>query len=67
MKFKELASLDEKALASKEKELKLELVKENSQVASGTTPKSPGRLRELKKTVAKIRTLQTQRSVKNNE
>ena len=67
MKFKELASLDDKALEKKLSELQLELIKENSQVASGTTPKSPGKLRDMKKTVAKIRTLQTERSVKNNE
>ena len=66
MKFKEIAALEEKALAEKLKDLKMELLKENSQVATGTTPKSPGHLKDIKKTIARIKTVMTQRSVSNN-
>lgn len=65
MKFKELVALDDKALETKLKELKFDLIKENSQVASGTVPKSPGKIGHMKKTVARIKTLQNQRSVIN--
>jgi large subunit ribosomal protein L29 len=63
MKFKELRSLDDKSLMSKLDELKMDLLKENSQVATGTTPKSPGHLKEIKKTIARINTVLNERSV----
>ncbi len=66
MKFKEIESLDDKALVAKVRELRLDLIKENSQVATGTTPKSPGHLRTIKKTIARIKTLQTKRGIPNN-
>jgi len=66
MKFKEIEALDDKALAEKLKDLKMELLKENSQVATGTTPKSPGHLRDIKKMIARIKTIMTRRSVSNN-
>lgn len=66
MKFREIESLDDKSLIAKLAELRMELIKENSQVATGTTPKSPGHLRTIKKTIARIKTLQTKRGVPNN-
>lgn len=66
MKFKELNSLDDKSLQTKFRELKLELMKENSQVATGTSAKSSGKLRTLKKTIAKIKHIMEKRSVSNN-
>lgn len=62
MKFKEISSLDEKSLKTKLNELKMELIKENSQVATGTTPKSPGHLKNIKKTIARINTVLNQRT-----
>ena len=35
-------------------ELKKELMKLNSQIAIGTVPKSPGKVKEIKRTIAKI-------------
>ena len=46
-------------------EAKTELIKLNSQVATGTTIKSPGQIKQLKKTIAKIKTLQNEQ--KQNE
>ena len=66
MKFKELNSLDDKSLQTKFRELKLELMKENSQVATGTSAKSSGKLRTLKKTLAKIKHIMEKRRVSNN-
>jgi len=37
-------------------ELRLELAKEKGQIAIGGTPSNPGRIREIKKTIAKIST-----------
>ena len=37
-------------------ELKLELVKDRGQIAIGGSPSNPGRVKEIKKTIAKILT-----------
>lgn len=57
MKTKELRSLNKEDLLSKLKELRKEMFKHNAQIATGTTPKSPGQIREIKKTIAKIITI----------
>ena len=57
MKFKELKSMDNETLNKKLHEIRADLMKENAQVAIGTIPKSPGKLRLLKRTVARINTL----------
>ncbi len=57
MKFKELKKLDNKSLNDKMKEIRLELMKDNAQVAIGTVPKNPGKIGLAKKTIARINTL----------
>jgi len=57
MKFKDLKAIPKLELSEKLLELKRELIKENAQVAIGTIPKSPGKLKQTKKTIAKIKTL----------
>lgn len=54
MKIKELRALGEKDLAQKLDETRKELLKVNAQIASGTTPKNPGQVKNYKKTIAKI-------------
>lgn len=41
-------------LKSKRSELYKELMKDNAQVATGTIPKNPGKLKLAKKTIARI-------------
>lgn len=60
MKFKEIKTLADKDRESKRKEIELELMKERAQIASGTAPKNPGMIREYRKTLARIRTLENQ-------
>lgn len=60
MKFKELHALSTEALVKKETEVRMELIKQNAQVATGTAPKSPGQLRQLKKTLARIEMIKSQ-------
>ena len=43
--------------AEKLAEVYKDLMKENAQIAIGTTPKSPGKIKQLKKTIAKIQTI----------
>ncbi|MEM2915825.1 MAG: 50S ribosomal protein L29 [Candidatus Woesearchaeota archaeon] len=57
MKFKELKALPPAELKEKMLELKKELMKENAQVAIGTVPKNPRKLRLAKKTIARIETI----------
>jgi large subunit ribosomal protein L29 len=54
MKFKDIKSSSKEELKSRLIELKKELIKTNAQIASGTTPKSPGQVKQLKKNIAKI-------------
>lgn len=57
MKAKELKSMSDQELKEKLSDLKKELMKHNAQISTGTTPKSPGQVKETKKTIARILTV----------
>ena len=57
MKAKEIRTMPREDLLNKLTDLKKELIKNNAQIATGTTPKSPGQIREIKKTIARILTI----------
>lgn len=71
MKAKELRVMNEFDTENKLAELKKELMKINSQIAIGTVPKSPGKVKEFKRTIAKILTIKreklTKGEIKRNE
>lgn len=58
MKIDELKKMSPEDRKTKEAEVKMELLKINGQVATGTTPKNPGRIRQLKRIIARIRSLE---------
>jgi len=58
MKFKDLQALNKEQLVKKKEELQLELMKDRAQMSAGTPPKNPGLMKERRKTIAKIRSLQ---------
>jgi large subunit ribosomal protein L29 len=64
MKFKELKAMQPSDLREKALELRKELMKENAQVAIGTVPKNPRKLRIAKKTIARIETILAQKPSK---
>jgi large subunit ribosomal protein L29 len=64
MKTKEIRALDKNTLNEKKAELKKELVKMNAQVAIGTALKNPGQVGEIKKTMARILTIEEERGKK---
>ena len=64
MKAKELRVMNEFDLENKLAELKKELMKVNSQIAAGTVPKSPGKVKEAKRAIAKILTIKWEKSSK---
>ena len=57
MKVKELKLMNEPDLENKIIELRKELMKINSQIAIGTALKNPSKVREMKRTLAKILTI----------
>ncbi|MBW2968499.1 50S ribosomal protein L29 [Candidatus Woesearchaeota archaeon] len=57
MKIKELKSMPVSELKEKLVQLKLELAKERAQIATGTVPKSPGKVKVARKTIARINTI----------
>ena len=67
MKAKDLRSMSKDDLNSKLAELRKELIKHNAQISTGTTPKSPGQVREIKKTIAKILTIANTQETKEPE
>jgi ribosomal protein L29 len=67
MKIKNLRSLSDKDLKLKLDELSLELVKLNSQSATKTQMKSPGKIKQLKLIRSRILTLFKERGIKKHE
>ncbi|MCK5107544.1 MAG: 50S ribosomal protein L29 [Nanoarchaeota archaeon] len=63
VKKKDLKNMGNEEIEKTLKELKMELIKANSQVASGSAPKNPGQIRQIKKTIARIITIQKEKSV----
>ncbi|MBN1645055.1 50S ribosomal protein L29 [Candidatus Woesearchaeota archaeon] len=57
MKFKDLKSMPAAELKEKMAQLMLELTKERAQIATGTVPKNPGKVKVTRKTIARIKTL----------
>jgi len=57
LKKKDMLKMDDKELDKQLNELNLELSKEKANVHIGANVTSPGRLREIRKTIARIKTL----------
>lgn len=53
---KELNQMSEPALNGKITELRRELIRYNSQLSTGTPPENPGRIRAIKRTIARLNT-----------
>ena len=60
-KIKELNALTKEELRARFIDLKKELMKQNAQIAIGTVPKSPGKVRQTKKNIARILMLISQK------
>jgi len=60
MKLKDIRNLERKSFDEKISEMKKELAKINAQVAIGTALKNPGHARQIKKTIARMLTLQNE-------
>jgi len=68
IKKKELKTMAVGELKNMLEDLQKELIKENAQVSTGTSPKNPGSLKAMKKNIARIITLINQKeAIKSNE
>jgi large subunit ribosomal protein L29 len=59
--------MSQKEKKEKLEELKTEYSREKAAVASGTRPENPGKIRELRKTIARIITIQNETPKKETE
>ena len=57
MRIKEIRALSMPELEDKLSELESELMLELGAIASGVAPKNPGKIKEMKKTIARIKTI----------
>ena len=64
LKIKQVRELKPEDILKKISELKLELVKELGSVKMGRPVKNPGRIRELKRTVARLETVRNEIKLK---
>ena len=60
-KARELRAMPKEELNDKLKQLEKELNKENSAIASSTKPENPGKIREIKRTIARILTIKREK------
>ncbi|MBI2543552.1 MAG: 50S ribosomal protein L29 [Candidatus Aenigmarchaeota archaeon] len=60
MKTKEIRKMDKKDLGKRLSELRLELMKEVGNVKRGRPIKNPGKIRVIKKSIARILTVKNQ-------
>ena len=67
MKAKELKIMNEIDSENKMIELKKELMKLNSQIAIGTVPKNPGKVGQIKRTIAKMLTINHEKNLSKNK
>ena len=61
MKFKAIKALGTEEREKKLKEANMELMKLRAQVSTGTPPKNSSQLAQLKKIIARIKTLQNKK------
>ncbi len=60
----EINDMDSKEMEEKVFELRNELLRERSKVASGGAPDNPGRVKEIKRTIARILTIENMKTKK---
>ena len=60
LRSKEIRALNEKDYESKMTEIRKELMKLRAQKSAGSTPENPGRIRALRRTIARMLTIKKQ-------
>jgi large subunit ribosomal protein L29 len=62
LRAKEIRKMEAGELARKTEELRKELIKLKAQASMGTAPESPGKIKAIKKTIARVLTIKHQMS-----
>jgi large subunit ribosomal protein L29 len=60
-KIDEIRNMSEEEIAEELRKLESDLVRERGIVVAGGAPEKPGRIREIRKTIARIKTVQRER------
>lgn len=61
LRTKEIRKMDEKELEKQLKDLNLEISKEKANIHIGASVTSPGRLKEIRRTIARIKTIKSEK------
>ena len=64
LRTKEIREMNERDLDKKLNELQLELAKERANINIGASVSSPGRIKEIKKTIARIKTVKREKNLR---
>jgi large subunit ribosomal protein L29 len=62
LRSKDIRKLSEKELEKKLDELRLEIAKEKANISIGASVTSPGRIKEIRKTIARILSVKKEKS-----
>jgi large subunit ribosomal protein L29 len=61
LRTKDIRKMDDKQMEKQLKELNLELSKERANIHIGASVSSPGKLREIRRTLARIKTIKNEK------
>jgi len=61
LRTKDIRKMDDKGIEKQLRELNLELSKEKANIHIGANVTSPGRLKEIRKTIARIKTIKNEK------
>lgn len=64
LRNEEIRDMPPEEIDEKIAELKNELLRENSMIASGGASENPGRIKEIRRTIARMMTIKAQKGVK---
>jgi len=67
LRVDEIREMSDTEIQNELEELQSELLQETSIQAAGGAPDNPGRIREMKRTIARIKTIQTEREMGEGE
>ena len=67
LRSKDIRKMGSAELEKKQGEIRTELMKLKAQRSAGSAPENPGRIRALKRTTARIITIQNQKEVVTNK
>jgi large subunit ribosomal protein L29 len=65
LRKKEIRTMDTKILDEKLEDLRKELMNIRSKISMGTVPENPGKIKEIRKTIARIITIKKSKEVAN--